>query len=237
MNLIQIDDIEVSTAILHELSHMHPRMNENQFGALKDSLCLDGQQQPLVLYRGKVVDGRHRIWAMGELGVNSAIAVEIPRNTKMDDVKSFVRTSETRRHQTKTQLACHAYLSLINPKTDVKTAAQAARESGVKPKDISHCKFIADNLGIKIIEEFAKGKSQRIAINGTFFNFSSARVLYESMKRESKDFAVKRKPSNLKIDLSEERAKIRKYNMNDSHETVGIRLQLLQEYYAERGED
>lgn len=237
MDLIQIDDITVSNAELHELSHTHPRMNESQFEALKDSLYLDGQQQPVITYRGKIIDGRHRIWAMTDLGVESAKAVELPRNTKMAEVKSFVRTSETRRHQTKTQLACHAYLSLINPKTEVKTAAQAAREFGIKQKDISHCKFIAENLGINIIESFSKGNVERVAVQGVFFNFSSARALYDALKRVKKDFIVKKPVQNASFSWAEERAKTQKHHANDSNELVVAKIQLLQEYYNGRFEE
>ena len=93
MELTKVDNVNVNSVILHELCEIHPQMSKEQFETLTESLLLDGQQQPISLYRGKVVDGRHRVWAMRNLGIDFAKAVELPRNTRMDDVKSFVRAS------------------------------------------------------------------------------------------------------------------------------------------------
>lgn len=236
MELSKVDNVNVNSVILHDLCEIHPQMSKEQFETLTESLLLDGQQQPISLYRGKVVDGRHRVWAMRNLGIDFAKAVELPRNTRMDDVKSFVRASETRRHQTKTQLACHAYLALINPKTHIKTAAQAALEFGVTTKDVSHCKYIANNLGINIIESFSLGKTENVYVGNAYFNYSSARALYDALHRKNKDFIVKKPTRNLVINLNEERANVRTFCQNDSVELIGAKLQLMQDYLKERAE-
>ena len=234
MILNKVADIKVLNVVLHDLCHTHPKMNENQFEALTESLNLNGQQQPIITYRGKVIDGRHRIWALNNLGVESAHAVELPRNTKMEDVESFVKSSETRRHQTKTQLACHAYLSLINPKTNITSATQAALDFGVSKRDISICKTIAENIGISTLESFAKGETINICVNGTYSNYSSIRRLYDAIKRKQKDFIVKKPVQNAAYNLNEERASIRNFCMNDSNDRVSTKLQLMQEYLNER---
>ncbi len=236
MVLSKIEDIKVLCAVLHDLCHTHPKMNEKQFEALTESLSLNGQQQPIITYRGKVIDGRHRIWALNNLGIDLAHAVELPRNTKMEEVESFVKASETRRHQTKTQLACHAYLSLINPKTNITSATQAALDFGVSKRDVSICKTIAENIGIATLESFSKGETINICVNGVYSNYSSIRRLYDAIKRKQKEFIIKKPVQNVPYNLNEERANVRNFCMNDSNDKVAAKLQLMQEYLNGRFE-
>ncbi len=236
MNLEKINDLEVSKGVLHNLCFMHPSMGDDQFQSLKDSLNLIGQQQPVITYRGKIIDGRHRMRALKELNIELAHAVELPRNTKIGDVESFVKGSETRRHQTKTQMACHAYLVLIDNKSNISTASQAAIEYGVSKTDVSYCKTIAENVGINVVEDLSEGKVVNIAVNGVYSNYSSVRRLYDAIKRKQKDFIVKKPVQNAAYNLNEERASIRNFCMNDSNDRISTKLQLMQEYLNGRFE-
>ncbi|CFK64675.1 Transcriptional activator%2C adenine-specific DNA methyltransferase [Burkholderia pseudomallei] len=49
---------------------MFPAMSAIEFEALKEDIKLNGLLEPIVLYQGRVVDGRHRLLACRELGVN-----------------------------------------------------------------------------------------------------------------------------------------------------------------------
>lgn len=236
MNLNKIDDVFLSEVVLHDLCHTHPKMNEKQYESLKESLNLNGQQQPLITYRGKVIDGRHRTWALSELGVETAHAVELPRNTKMDEVESFVKASETRRHQTKTQLACHAYLALIDCKNSIRNATQAALDYGVSKRDVSICKTIAENIGISTIKSFSEGKTENLCVNGVYSNYSSIRRLYDAIKRKQKEFVVKKTPQNVSFNLNEERANVRNFCRNDTVDQISAKLQLMQEYLNDKVE-
>ena len=236
MNLERIENIEVSKGVLHDLCFMHPAMGNEQFESLKDSLNLIGQQQPVITYRGKIIDGRHRMIALQELNIPFAHAVELPRNTRMGDVEMFVKGSETRRHQTKTQMACHAYLLLIDSKSNIKTAAQAALEKGVSKADVSMCKTIAENVGIKAVEDLSLGKVINLAVNGTYSNYSSVRRLYDAIKRKQKEFIAKKPAQNVAFNLSEERANVRNFCQNDSVEKISAKLQLMQEYLNDKVE-
>jgi len=234
MNMVRVEDVKVLETKLHELCELHPEMNEKQFASLKESLNLNGQQQPVVLYRGRVVDGRHRMKALGQLGVDMASAMELPRDKTISEVSAFVKTSETRRHQTKTQLACHAYLSLINPNSEIKSASQAALEYGVAKRDVSYCSSIAKHIGTSALEAFSKGETINLCVNGIYSNYSSVRRLYDAINREKKEQLVKKQLKNISFNLNEERAKIRNFCMNDSVELIGTKIQLMQEYLNDR---
>lgn len=62
---------EVDPAVLeyHPLSELLPLMSTAEFAGHKDSIELDGQQVPAVLFEGRILDGRNRCKACIELGL------------------------------------------------------------------------------------------------------------------------------------------------------------------------
>ncbi|MBT3379773.1 MAG: ParB N-terminal domain-containing protein [Lentisphaerae bacterium] len=52
----------------HPYADLLPCMRDSQFSQLKESIELDGLQNPIVLYQGKILDGRNRARACHELG-------------------------------------------------------------------------------------------------------------------------------------------------------------------------
>ena len=57
---------------LHPLATLFPPMSDEQYQALRDSIELRGQREPLRLHGGLVLDGRHRLRACNELGIEPA---------------------------------------------------------------------------------------------------------------------------------------------------------------------
>jgi len=62
----------------------------------------------IIMYKGRVVDGRHRVKACSQLGIK-LWARNLPGTMATDEVESFVDNTENRRHQTATQRAVGAY--------------------------------------------------------------------------------------------------------------------------------
>ena len=62
---------------LHELTELFPAMQDEEFDFLKASIALTGfdPTEPITLWQGKVIDGRHRLLACQELGVEPAVYV------------------------------------------------------------------------------------------------------------------------------------------------------------------
>jgi ParB-like chromosome segregation protein Spo0J len=48
---------------LHSLTETHPVMSIEQYEAFKADIAKNGQMQPVIAYRDKIVDGRHRLRA------------------------------------------------------------------------------------------------------------------------------------------------------------------------------
>jgi len=85
----------------HPIANIFPAMSDSEFQALRDDIEQYGQREPIWLYEGKVIDGRHRLRACEELG-------RAPRTEVYDgfDATAFVVSLNLhRRHLSASQLA------------------------------------------------------------------------------------------------------------------------------------
>jgi phage N-6-adenine-methyltransferase len=84
---------------IHELASIFPRMPGEEFAALKLDIKANGLLEPIWLYDGKVLDGRHRYYACQETSVEPAF-----REYKGSDPRGFVVSLNLkRRHLDATQ--------------------------------------------------------------------------------------------------------------------------------------
>lgn len=168
---MEIEVIRVNELVLHELAESTPMMNDEQYAALKHSIEQNGQQEPITVYRGKIVDGRHRWLIMQDIGSPTIKAVRLPNNTTIAELESLVQAKETRRHETASQLAIRAYrLSL----RDGYTQASAAKELGANVKRVSEAKKIAVTYKREdILELLHRGKKLNIGTEVIPFNTDS----------------------------------------------------------------
>jgi len=74
-----------SVAQLDELASLFPPMSEADFSALKSDIQANGQREPIWLRQGRVIDGKHRLRACEELGIEPAY-----REYQGDDPIAFV---------------------------------------------------------------------------------------------------------------------------------------------------
>lgn len=105
------------TLELHPLCTLFPRLEGDEFEALKADIAANGQLQPIVLHDGMILDGGNRYRACVELGIDPLIA-------EMDlgdyDLLSYVvSVNLVRRHLTQGQ-----YASIISSATNWLKAAQ-----------------------------------------------------------------------------------------------------------------
>jgi hypothetical protein len=57
-----------SNVEFHEIASLFPMMDSEEYAALKASIEASGLRKPIVLYEGKILDGRNRYRACVELG-------------------------------------------------------------------------------------------------------------------------------------------------------------------------
>ena len=132
---------------LHQVALSTPRMSEAAYEALKKDIEVNGQVDPVIVYRNKIVDGRHRWLILQELGVDVILYVELPNNTTIVQLKALVQSKEIRRHESQAQLAIRAYREKIAPKSPYKSFAEAATAIGAHKGRVSDAKQIAEAYG------------------------------------------------------------------------------------------
>ena len=128
---------------LHPLALSTPRMNDDNYTALKIDIEANGQLEPVVLYRGRILDGRHRWLILQELGIQQIRVIKLPNNTTVKQLKQYVNSKEIRRHESISQLAIRAYRLILE--SDVRmTQGEAGEFVGVARRYIGYCKAIAE---------------------------------------------------------------------------------------------
>ena len=97
------DGIDVAALEPHPLADLLPRMSEPEFADLRESIELDGLQNSIVLYRGRILDGRNRYRACRELGVPVTFSQFV--GTEQQALTYVLSSNQHRRHLTASQRA------------------------------------------------------------------------------------------------------------------------------------
>ena len=156
MEILKTKDME-----LHEITKTHPIMSAEQYEAFKADIATYGQLQPVLTYRGRIVDGRHRLRALTELGIDTIKTERLPNNLTMDQVRVAVYSTEMRRHQTPTMLAVKAYRLC----TTGMTQPEAAKKVGTNVRGIQRVASIVKMGRLDIVELLEVGEKFNISKN------------------------------------------------------------------------
>jgi hypothetical protein len=194
--------LDIKDLKLHELVNEHPAMTEAEFERLKESILDIGQLEPILVYKGEVVDGRHRYWALEALNISEVLAKEIPSNTPLDTVKEIVFSSEIRRHQTGTQKAIKAWMYIQESGITYREAEAKFMTSRTM---ISACSYIAKTRGTAILDDLYANKSVSIGKRTS----TSLRTIQTLIKEEEDRLQEKRfsKKRDMSTDKAREEAK------------------------------
>ena len=134
--LVPHADIEPGSAEVHPYADLLPRMAEGEYGRLRESIALDGQQIPATLFRGQLLDGRNRAQACAEVGV--PLGVNELVGTETDALTYVLSANQHRRELTKSQRAVVAMdlLPMVSEKVarerleKIRKTWEAKREGG-----------------------------------------------------------------------------------------------------------
>lgn len=86
---------------IHEFANIFPPMNSKEFNELKRDIKENGLLEPIIIYEGKIIDGRNRYNACKELNINCPI-----KQYEGDNPLQYVMsTNLKRRHLTDSQKA------------------------------------------------------------------------------------------------------------------------------------
>lgn len=155
---LQDQDIEI-----HEAAHLFPEMQEQEFEELKQDISKNGLHMPIMTYRNKVVDGRHRLRACKELGIVPWFEEMVAANdAEMNRI--VVSINLHRRHLEPSQRAMiAARLANTGVGTNQHTAGavsqqKAAEELGVSVDSVSRGKQVLKSGAPELIKAVEAGK-------------------------------------------------------------------------------
>ena len=144
-----METLSIDTLLIHRLANEHRTMTELEFEALKLDIQDNGQLIPVILYKGKVVDGRHRMRALQELGEDSIKIDNLPGNMSLAEVKKRVLGTEIRRADNVMQKAIRGYKAYSG---GTMTQAEASVKVGVAQDQISRAKKVHEKLGAEFLD-------------------------------------------------------------------------------------
>lgn len=154
----------------HPIASIFPLLEGREFDELVEDIRANGVQVPIVIYEGKILDGRNRYRA----GIKAAQLVPQNYYTGDDPISHAASLNLHRRHLTPTQLAEIARKSLPHfeeearkrqtlgksfPKVEEagKATERAAKTFGVNPRYIADAKMIAEKAP-DLSEKLASGE-------------------------------------------------------------------------------
>ncbi len=167
---------------IHTLADMNPMQSSEDFLALKHSIAEIGQQDPIVLFKGKVVDGRNRLQALKELYVDNEEDTKfklvkyrkLPTTLSLDELEEIVIGKETRRHKTPVQKSIQA-LNYYTAKAELGeniSMREAAKKFAVSVSAVSKILSLKKVAGGVVVQKLFNGDSISITAlkkDGTIF--------------------------------------------------------------------
>ena len=153
-----------STAIkmtFHPATELFPDLKDSEFEALKADIQTNGQQQPIVLHEGRIVDGRQRFKACQELGITPEFS-ELKLNG-LPVEQTVVSLNLHRRHLTESQRAliaaqiCTSRLGVNQTNQGVITQEAAAKELGVSVDSLQRARKVLDSGVDELVQAVSSG--------------------------------------------------------------------------------
>lgn len=164
----EIYSINPKELTLHTEALATPKMNSENYEALKRDIEMNGQIDPITVYRGKIVDGRHRWLIMQELELDSIKYKKMPNNSTLKEIRSMVNSRETRRHESASQLAIRAYKLKMDVTNDINSFSESADKIGANRKRVSEVK--------RIIEIYGRNDIIELLFAGEKFNTGTTQI-------------------------------------------------------------
>jgi hypothetical protein len=112
---------------IHDEANIFPMMNAAEFEALKGDIKANGLKKPIVVHEGKILDGRNRLRACVEVGVEPKFEEWDQKGDQFDFV---IGANIIRRHLSKSQKALIAYEMVKRKAVTAKGYTGAERSVG-----------------------------------------------------------------------------------------------------------
>jgi ParB-like chromosome segregation protein Spo0J len=151
---------------LHPLATLFPPMTKGEYENLRDDIRVNGLQEPIMTWRGLLVDGRHRDAACLELGIQPGVC----ELEDCDDPTAYVLSMNLhRRHLSQSQRAqCAAEVARLKngeagrgreiATQNCLPIEQAAKAFSVSPRSVVTAKHVADKGDKAVVDAVKSGE-------------------------------------------------------------------------------
>jgi hypothetical protein len=150
----------------HPLANTFPRMTKEEFKALVEDIRTNGLLQPIVLYQGAILDGRHRYEAAKEAKVELTER-DFTEFTGIDPLKFVISQNLHRRHLQESQRALiAAEIAKLRKGANQYTTEDgsidrsitaAATMLNVSPKSVQRARNVLDNAAPEVVAKIRQG--------------------------------------------------------------------------------
>lgn len=170
--------IDITTLRDHPVAEVNRMMNYQESEQLKRSLRDEGQLEHITVYRDKlIVDGRNRVAQALALGWTYLDYTPTKYHATTEELRSIAKRKETRRMQSKTELAMKAAFQLANPLNKL-TQPQVAKDNAVSERLVKSAKYIYLNH-LEAAQSFFDHGLYSLTPDDTFYSLGK----YESYLR------------------------------------------------------
>ena len=140
---------------LHNLTEIHRLHTDAEKEQMRQSFIERGQLVPVIMYRKKLVDGRHRLWTALDLNLDYLLVVKLDSNLTLDEVEQMVIDIQGGRQLTPSEKAIQAYMIMQKHNLSMRLAAKKCASSKTL---ISKVKFIVEILGLQKVKDLYDSK-------------------------------------------------------------------------------
>lgn len=139
---------------VHPAADAFPMMNREQYEALRDDIKEHGQQEDVVTWNNLIIDGRNRLKACKELGIEPEVA-ELDPDMTPDPTPYVISANIHRRHLTTAQRATVA--------AKLATLKNGQRKDGARSNDLA----VSDAADLLSVSEPSVKRAKHVIANGS----------------------------------------------------------------------
>lgn len=190
----------LSEYVIHPAANLFPMMSETEYEGLMEDIRVNGQRDPVTLWCDEVIDGRNRLRACEELGIDPDFTV---LSQDIDPVAWVLSHNLHRRHLTTAQRAMVAekLATLLHgeKKSDRSidlSQAEAAEKLNVSPKSVQRARKVRNRASKRVIAAVEAGEMSLNAAEKTTKPAAEkaaerAKVKAEKAKKKAADKAAR----------------------------------------------
>lgn len=122
---------------IDNIANENPMMSKTAFDLLKEDIKSNGQQEPVLVHDGKIIDGRNRAKACSELKIKLKAIVFTGR--REEAIKKARSNNDMRRHLSKSQYAIMAASTIMETRTNAE-GKKVNKNDWLKVEDVKEVK-------------------------------------------------------------------------------------------------